>query len=134
MVSTLRNIHLYFAGLGVGKIILWCYLIWYVSTVAHHFDASPSIWLNSIGISVFIGFALMLSVGNNFSLSKNKWQTFRLFLMPFCVSSFSALIKGKGFILIFPTALHELVVSAALCIFFIFSVLGLRQTSGVAKA
>ena len=31
----------------------------------------------------------------------------RLFLMPFCVSSFSQLIKGKGFVLVFPPDLHE---------------------------
>jgi len=32
----------------------------------------------------------------------DHWQTFRLFAMPFCVSSFSSLIKGKGFWLIVP--------------------------------
>jgi hypothetical protein len=28
-------------------------------------------------------------------------------LMPFCVSSFSQLIKGKGFVLVFPPSAHE---------------------------
>ena len=29
------------------------------------------------------------------------WPTVRLFMMPFCVSSFAALVKGKGFYLVF---------------------------------
>src|SRR6478735_10782147 len=90
----------YLANLSNGKIVLWCYFIWYINTLVHHFDPSPSIWLNSAGISVLIGVALVLSVGGTSKALADKWQTFRLFLMPFCVSSFSSLIKGKGFILI----------------------------------
>ena len=45
------------------------------------------------------------------SVESNRWQTFRLFLMPFCVSSFSALIKGQGYILILPSRPLELCVS-----------------------
>jgi len=111
----------------VGKIILWCYLIWYLSTVGHHFDPTPSLWLNSLGISAFIGFALVLSVGGVFT---DKWQTFRLFLMPFCVSSFSSLIKGQGFLLIFPQTLEELLTSVGLCLLFVVVVLALKQGAG----
>ena len=32
---------------------------------------------------------------------------FRLFLMPFCVSSFAALVKDAGYVLIFPPSLRE---------------------------
>ena len=32
----------------------------------------------------------------------DRWQIFRLFLMPFCVSSFAALVKDAGFLLVFP--------------------------------
>lgn len=60
-----------------------------------------TIWLNSVGISFVIDIALMLSV-NGSSARADPWQTFRLFLMPFCVSSFAALIKDRGFVLIFP--------------------------------
>lgn len=91
-----------------GKIVLWCYLIWYLTTVYFHFDPAPQIWINALGISAIIGFALMLSV----SAGGGFWQNFRLFMMPFGVSSFSALIKGKSFVFIFSPVLNELFVSA----------------------
>ena len=97
----------YIAGLSAGKTVLWCYAIWYLVTVVNHFDSSVSIWLNSLGISALIGVALILSIGNSVSQT-DPWQTIRLFLMPFCVSSFSALIKDKGYILIFPPRMNRL--------------------------
>jgi hypothetical protein len=54
------------------------------------------------------------------------WQTFRLFVMPFCVSSFSALVKGKGFILIFSPKPMEIAVAAGLCAILSGVVLPLR--------
>ncbi len=117
----------YFSLLSKGKIILWCYLIWYVNTVLHHFDPSPGIWLNSVGISIVIGVALILSVGGNASLWKEPWQTFRLFAMPFCVSSFSSLIKGKGFFLVFPPSVAELATAVGLCLIFVTATIGLRR-------
>ena len=92
----------YFSRIQRGKIVLWCYLIWYWVVVGFYFDSSPRIWLNSIGISLVIGTALVLSVSNSSAPKNDGWQTFRLFLMPFCVSSFSSLIKGNGFIFIIP--------------------------------
>src|SRR4026207_2477556 len=91
----------YFAQLRGGKVILWCYLIWYLFFVlAYYFDPSRNLWLTSIGLSGVIGFALVLSTtGGNSRL--DRWQVFRLFLMPFCVSSFSALVKGRAFIPLF---------------------------------
>src|SRR5690606_7302027 len=91
----------YLSNMRNGKMVLWCYLIWYIVTVIYHFDPTPALWLNSLGISAVIGFALLLSVGASDLRSSDQWQTFRLFLMPFCVSSFSSLIKGKGYVLIF---------------------------------
>lgn len=111
----------YLAHLTVGKTILWCYLIWYSVTTANHFDPAPAIWINSLGISAIIGFALVLSVARNNEVA-NGWQTFRLFLMPFCVSSFSALIKGKGFWLIFPPSVGELLIAAGACAAFVIIV------------
>ncbi len=110
----------YFATLNNSKIILWCYLIWYLTTVFFHFDSSIRIWVNSLGISFVIGVALLLSVSASKDWFKhNQWQTFRLFLMPFCVSSFSSLIKGQGFILIFPPESFELLVSVGNCVLFV---------------
>lgn len=113
----------YFADFSSSKIILWCYLIWYLTTVFFHFDSSIRIWINSLGISFVIGVALLLSVSASKEwFKKNQWQTFRLFLMPFCVSSFSSLIKGQGFVLIFPSDTLELMVSIGNCVLFVFMV------------
>ena len=117
----------YLANLSNGRIVLWCYLIWYLNTVAHHFDSAPGIWLNSVGISVVIGVGLILSVGGKSSVMADGWQTFRLFAMPFCVSSFSSLIKGKGFILVVPPSAHELAISVGLCASFVAVAIGLRK-------
>ena len=69
---------------------------------------TPAIWLNALGISAIIGIALYLSVREPGKPPPDRWTTLRLFLMPFCVSSFSQLIKGKGFVLVFPPDLHEI--------------------------
>lgn len=124
----------YLSNLPTGKLVLWCYLIWWASTVFHHFDPSPAIWLNSVGISAVIGVALLLSVGGFKSATENRWQTFRLFAMPFCVSSFSSLIKDKGFILVFPPSPAELLTSVALCLAFAAVVAGFRRTRREANA
>ena len=108
----------YFAHLKTAKLVLWNYLIWYGVTVYFHFDASPKIWINALGISLVIGVALILSVGNGFSLRINPWQTFRLFWMPFAVSSFSSLIKGQGFFVIFSPDKWGLVIAIASCLIF----------------
>jgi hypothetical protein len=117
----------YLSNLSNGKIVLWCYLIWYINTVAHHFDSSRSIWLNSIGVSALIGIALILSVGGFKVATQDRWQTLRLFVMPFCVSSFSSLIKGQGFFLVLPPSASELMTAIALCMAFIATVIGLKR-------
>jgi len=117
----------YFATLPAGKLALWCFLLWYLSTVIQHFDATPGIWLNALGISAIIGVALYLSVREPGKPPPDRWTTLRLFLMPFCVSSFSQLIKGRGFVLVFPPDPRELGVSVAVCAIFLVGVLLLRQ-------
>lgn len=124
----------YLSNMPNGKLVLWCYLIWYLGTLAHHFDPAPGIWLNSVGISALIGVALVLSVGGAKPAQADRWQTFRLFAMPFCVSSFSSLIKGKGFVLIFPPSASEMAVSVSLCAGFAALVLGLRRSARAASA
>jgi hypothetical protein len=117
----------YLSELAPAKIALWCYLVWYLVTVAAHFDPSPRLWLSSLGISAIVGFALLLSVQNEHLVS-NGWQTFRLFLMPFCVSSFSALIKGQEYFLVLPSRPLELGWSISLCAIFVLLVLALKRT------
>jgi hypothetical protein len=119
----------YLAGLSTGRTILWCFLIWYLATVIHHFDATPAIWLNALGISAIIGVALYLSVREPGKPAPDRWTVFRLFLMPFCVSSFSQLIKGRGFVLVFPPDLHEILVSLAGCAAFVLGAWILRRAA-----
>ncbi len=108
------------------KAILWCYLIWYLVTVYFHFDSSPKVWINAIGISAIIGIGLLLSVSSGSSGKGDRWQTFRLFLMPFCVSSFSALIKDQGFIVFISPKISETLTSVLGCAMFLALVFGIK--------
>ena len=107
----------YLANLSKGRLILWCYFIWYVVVLIRYFDPSPRLWLTSLGLSLIIGFALYVSTtasgANNVRLE--RWQVIRLFMMPFCVSSFSALVKGRGFFLIFSPNADEILIAVGLC-------------------
>ena len=118
----------YFANLSRGKIVLWCFLLWYLATVIHHFDPAPSIWLNALGISAIIGVALYLSVREPGRAPPDRWTVVRLFLMPFCVSSFSQLIKGRRFVLVFPPDIRENAISLAACAVFVLAVFIIKRT------
>ncbi len=112
----------YLYEIKLDKAILWCYLIWYITVVCFHFDPSVKIWINSIGISAVIGTGLMLSVSSSKG-ERDRWQAFRLYLMPFCVSSFSALIKEQGFIVFISPNIKETIVSVSCCVLFISVIL-----------
>lgn len=122
-----RLIH-YLAQIKLNQAILWCYLIWYVVVVYFYFDPSPKIWMNAIGISTVIGTGLLLSVSSGKKDGRNHWQTFRLYLMPFCVSSFSALIKEQGFIVVISPKIEETLVAVLCCILFLTLVLIVKLT------
>jgi hypothetical protein len=125
---TLRR---YFATLSTGRLILWCYFIWYSVVLVRYFDRAPRLWLTSLGLSGIIGFALYLSTAGSGTtkVKLDRWQLFRLFLMPFCVSSFAALVKGKGFILIFSPKPGENLLAVALCAGLCLSVFALKKTA-----
>ncbi|WP_028080104.1 hypothetical protein [Solimonas soli] len=105
----------YLATLRPPMLVLGCYLLWYLVTVLHHFDPSPRLWLNALGISVLIGSALVLSVGGAALRVAGPWAVARLYLMPFCVSSFSSLIKDRGFMLVLSPDAHERLQALAAC-------------------
>jgi len=115
----------YLYEIKLDKAILWCYLIWYVTVVGFHFDPSVKIWINSIGISAVIGTGLMLSVSSRKG-ERDRWQAFRLYLMPFCVSSFSALIKEQGFIVFISPNIKETIVSGSCCVLFLLVILAVK--------
>jgi hypothetical protein len=110
----------YLSQLSTGMLVLWLYLIWYAVVAVRYFDPSPRLWLTSIGLSLLVGTALCInartSAHGNVKLS--GWQAFRFFLIPFCVSSFSALVKDRGFILIFSPKIDDLIASGGICIVF----------------
>src|SRR5215510_10211522 len=108
----------YLRNLSTGRLILWCYFIWYCVVLIRYFDPSLRLWLTSLGLSLIIGFALVISTraGVSDKVRLGFWPTFRLFLMPFCVSSFSALVKGKGFVLIFSPKPSEIIIAVGLCL------------------
>src|SRR5947199_7682791 len=107
----------YLSNLSNGRLILWCYFIWYLVVLVRYFDPSPRLWLTSVGLSLIIGFALFISTtaAGETKVKLERWQVIRLFMMPFCVSSFSALVKGRGFFLIFSPNLDEILIAVALC-------------------
>jgi hypothetical protein len=111
-----RVLFRYIRQLDRARIILWCYAIWYVVVLVRYFDPSPRLWITSIGLSAIIGCALLLSTRAAIGSTRlAKWGVFRLFLMPFCVSSFSALVKGREFVLVFSPQLRENLLALGLC-------------------
>jgi|GEM_PF-373075 len=110
----------YLASLTTPRLMLWCYLIWYLFVFGKYFDPSPRLWLSSVGISGIIGCALYVSTA--YSGTKRvvleRWQIARLFIMPFCVSSFAALIKGQGFVLVFHPRLSDNSLAVGACVLF----------------
>jgi hypothetical protein len=118
----------YLRQLDTARLVLWCYALWYSVVFVHYFDPSPTLWLTSVGLSGIIGCALLLSTRAAIGVARlSGWGTFRLFLMPFCVSSFSALVKGRGFLLIFSPHLDENLLALSLCGGFVGLVLLLRR-------
>jgi hypothetical protein len=116
----------YLADLKLDKAILWCYFIWYVTVVYFYFDPSSKIWLNSVGISAVIGTGLMLSISVEPAQTRDHWQTFRLYCMPFCVSSFSSLIKDRGFWVVLSPKIMELRAAVLFCMLFLLVVVAVK--------
>ena len=121
----------YFAEMRAAQRVLWCYLVWYLVVLVRYFDPSPTLWLSSLGISGIVGTALYLSTARagHTRVRLERWQIARLYLMPLCVSSFAALIKGHGFILVFHPSLRDNLLAASLCALFVGGTLALRHSS-----
>jgi hypothetical protein len=109
----------YLAKLTWPRFVLWCYFLWWVGAAVPYFDPSPSLWGTSFGMSAVIGTGLYLSTayGGARRTSVPGWGIFRLYAMPFFVSSFVALTKGRGFVLIFhPNAFGNLAPVAVMAV------------------
>lgn len=138
--EALHHLHMllirYLQNLSTGRIILWCYFIWWVVSIIHHFDASPRIWVTSLGLSGIIGAALILSTrSSSGSVTKmDPWVVFRLFLMPFCVSSFAALVKDAGYVLVFPPSFRENAIGLGIIVVFLLVVRSVKKLKPLADA
>jgi len=42
----------YVATLNRGRLILWCYFIWYMVVLVRYFDPNPRLWLTSLGLAL----------------------------------------------------------------------------------
>lgn len=115
----------YLKQMSNQSLILWVYFIWYLSMAGLYFDASPTLWGNSFGLSLIVGTALMLATGlpTKLRVKNHFWQVFRLYLCPFCVSSFSSLTKGHGFYLIISPVLNSNLLALSCCLVFVAAVL-----------
>lgn len=118
----------YLATLSAGRLLLWCYFLWYLVVLVRYFDPDPRLWLTSFGMSLIIGVALYVSTTAASSVQGplGFWPTARLFIMPLCVSSFAALVKGKGFYLIFSPRAADLAWGIGLCAAFVAAVVASR--------
>ena len=114
MGSALRR---YLAGLNPGRLVLWWYFIWYGVVLVRYFDPSPRLWLTAAGLSAIIGTALLINTtaSGRRPVRLETWPAVRLYLFPFCVSSFSSLVKGRDFILVFSPRLLDFLVALGLC-------------------
>jgi hypothetical protein len=115
-----RRLWIYLATLSTGRLVLWCYFIWYGVVLVRYFDPNPRLWLTSLGLSAIIGVALLINTtrSGTVPVALEPWPTFRLFVTPFCVSSFSALVVRQRFILVFPSRWKEVAPGLGLCVAF----------------
>ena len=119
----------YLKQLPNGILILWCYLIWYLVIASSYFVWDLRLWLNSMGIALIVGTALILATGplSVDRIKNNFFQVMRLVLCPFFVSSFSALTKGKGFFLVFSPILQENLIALLACCAFVVLTLSVKR-------
>ena len=126
----------YLSRLSAGTAILWCYTIWYFVMVAFHFEPSATLWLNSLGLAVIVGLALVLATGplSVERVRQQFWQVFRLVFCPFCVSSFSAMTAGKGFWLLLSPSLIQNGVAISACLLFMVLIFFSKRTAAAQVA
>lgn len=120
----------YLGRLSFGMTTLWCYVIWYLTTLVLYFDPSPSLWGTAAGISLLVGMGLLFSTTRfpHAPIGLDRWQVARFFMMPFAVSSFSGLVRNRGFVLIlFPEFWQTLLVLGLCGLFCLARLLAQRR-------
>ncbi len=107
----------YVYDLSRSRVVLWCYFAWYVCIIVNNFEASVQLWATALAMSGIVGFALYLNAMDkgNERINLGRWQIARFFLIPFCVSSYSAIAKVNDFVFVFPRSLTQLIAASILC-------------------
>ena len=91
--------------------ILSGYLGWYLFIVGYtlridyrreQMESQPWIIACVIGFLVGIAFLANAYGSKEVQMQMSPWQIGKFFLIPFCVSSYSSLVKDKGLLTIFP--------------------------------
>lgn len=120
----------YVYDLSRGRVVLWCYLAWYVYIVVSNFDASVQLWATAFAMSGIVGFALYLNAidKGNERINLGRWQTARFFLIPFCVSSYSAIAKVNDFVFVFPRSFTQIFGASILCCSIVLLTFTLQHT------
>ncbi len=105
----------YFTSLKLSQKILWALFIWWAHTLVWHFDPDPRIWLTAVGLGAIAGTVLFVGAhtASTETLKLGAWRAIRFYLVPFCVASFAAVVKGHDFIIIFPPSPWENVSGSA---------------------
>lgn len=99
----------YLARLETRRLLLWSAFIWYAVTMARHATADPRVWLGAAGIAAVVGVMLTanaIPAGGSWR-EPGFWPTLRFFLIPFCVASFSSVMREVGLVVIFPRHLPD---------------------------
>jgi len=100
--------------------VLWCYVIWYLTTLVLYFDPSPELWGTAAGVSLLVGMGFVFSTTRfpHARIEFGRWQVARFFMMPFAVSSFSGLVRNRGFVLILFPKFWQTLLAVVLCAVF----------------
>jgi len=99
----------YLAGLDSARMFLWSGLIWYLTMSLRHPPVSAVTWLQSAGIAFVVGAILLANTSESGGAPRPRkfWPTARLFIIPFCVSSFSMTMHASGLVLIFSREMRD---------------------------
>ena len=122
--------------LSFGMTVLWCYVIWYLTTLVLYFDPSPALWGTSAGVSLLVGMGLVFSTTRfpHAPIELERWQVVRFFMMPFAVSSFSGLVRNRGFVLILFPEFWQTLLAVVLCAVFCIARLLAQRAIGASNS
>lgn len=99
----------YLTRLDARRLLLWSALLWYAVTMARHATADPRVWLGAAGIASVVGVMLAanaIPAGGSWR-GLGFWPALRFFLIPFCVASFSSVMREVGLVVVFPRNLPD---------------------------